>query len=249
MAIRVMLCIVGWLGAVAAVPAGPVSVLRPAVYGDFGHYTFALTWQPGFCTTSRERCVARQPHAPLIGLHGLWASRPQRLVAQGVPRVEWWRRGCDLLHHSDAAPHLAPAVARRIDAVMPHLPASLLVHEYDKHVQCFGFDTNAFFATELAMRDAVVASPFGAYLRRNVGRIVRHDDVVAVFDRTFRIPHSTSLQLQCARNDDGAVVLTQFWITVRRQSVAAFPAPSSLMDTEPNQDTCPASFAIPAWPR
>ncbi|HZO94983.1 MAG TPA: hypothetical protein VFB22_14660 [Candidatus Baltobacteraceae bacterium] len=223
--------------------------LRPAMYDDFRHYTLALTWQPGFCTTSSERCVAGQPRAPLIGLHGLWASRPQELIAENVPNRVWWRRGCDLFHHSDAAPPLSPAVARGIDAVMPHLPSSLLVHEYDKHVQCFEFDPNAFFATELAMRDAVDRSAFGAYLKRNVGRVVRHDDVVARFDEAFRVPNSTSLQLQCDRNDAGIQVLTQLWITIRRDRVAVFPAPSSLIDTETNQDTCPASFGIPGWSR
>ena len=130
---------------------------------------------------------------------------------------------------------------------MPHLRASLLVHEFDKHVQCFGYDPNVFFATELAMRDAVVGSPFGAYLVRNAGRVVRHDEVVATFDRTFHVPRSTALQLECARDDAGALVLTQLWITIRRTRVNTFPAPASLMNTEPSQDTCPGAFLVPRF--
>jgi ribonuclease I len=232
------------LGASLGASAPP---LQPAVHGDFGHYTFALTWQPGFCTTSRERCVASQPRRPLIGLHGLWPSLPQALIVAGVRNPTWWRRGCDLFHHSDAAPRLRPAVSGELDAVMPHLRASLLVHEFDKHVQCFSYDANAFFATELTMRDAVVRSPFGAYLARNAGRVLRHGDVVATFDATFRVPGSTALQLECARDDAGALVFTQLWITIRRTRANAFPAPASLMNTAPSQDTCPTAFLVPSW--
>ncbi len=241
------------LGAIAALGASALlgasaAAPRPALHGDFGHYTLALTWQPGFCTTSPERCVASQPRRPLIGLHGLWPSRPQALIAAGVPRPTWWRRGCDLFRHSAAPPRLRPALAGELDAVMPHLPSSLLAHEFDRHVQCFGYDANAFFAAELAMREAVVRSPFGAYLVRSAGRVVRHDDVVARFDAAFRVPRSSALQLHCERDDRGAFVLTQLWITIRRTGANVFPAPSSLMDTQPSEDTCPRAFLVPPWP-
>ena len=114
-------------------------MLVPAVHGDFDHYTFALTWQPGICQTE-EGCLPSQSHAPLIGLHGLWASLPSELASEGVVNQQWWSRGCDYYHHSSAAPPISPELTQKLEAVMPQFQHDLLVHEYDKHVQCFDFD-------------------------------------------------------------------------------------------------------------
>ncbi|HEX8806608.1 MAG TPA: hypothetical protein VF741_06645 [Candidatus Aquilonibacter sp.] len=218
----------------------------PAQHGDFDHYTFALTWQPGICS-SDEGCLADQPHAPLIGLHGLWASTPSSLAATGVVDPQWWSKGCDYYHHSDAAPSLDPVLQTQLLAVMPHFAHSLLTHEYDKHVQCFGFDGTQFFETALAMREAVASSAFGAYLVGQEGHEVRHEDVVARFATAFATNHPTALQLQCGKNASGQVVLTQFWITIHTDEINAFPQPQSFMDTPTNQDTCPETFLIPGW--
>ena len=82
-------------------------------YGVVDHYTLALTWQPGFYGTG-PGCLSNQPRAPLIGLHGLWASRPQVPTARHVSDPIWWRSGCDLLHHSDAEPVLADVLQQRL---------------------------------------------------------------------------------------------------------------------------------------
>lgn len=227
--------------------AGVIAALTPASHGDFGHYTFALTWQPGICQTE-EGCVPSQPHAPLIGMHGLWASLPTDLSSQGVVNQQWWSRGCDYYHHSSEAPPLSPQLHAQVEAVMPQFEHDLLDHEYDKHVQCFGFDPTAFFTTELSMRSAVASSAFGAYLIAQAGHDVDHGAVIAQFERAFSTPHGTALQLQCGKVPAGIEVLTQFWITIPTAHLAQFPAPAAFMDTPTNQDTCPQRFRIPAWP-
>jgi ribonuclease I (enterobacter ribonuclease) len=224
-----------------------LAALVPHAHGDFGHYTFALTWQPGICSTG-DGCLADQPRAPLVGLHGLWASRPQALIQAGVPNARWWSKGCDLYHTSDAPPPISAALRARLLAVMPHFPHSLLTHEYDKHVQCFGFDPTQFFSTELVMRNAVAAGPFGSYLVHEAGQTVAHAALTRAFTVAFATNQATSLQLQCDRDGAGREVLTQIWITVRANELAVFPRAASLMDATTNQDTCPASFVIPAWP-
>jgi len=218
----------------------------PAQHGDFDHYTLALTWQPGICSTDTG-CRADQPKTPLIGLHGLWASTPRSLAASGVIDPQWWSKGCDYYHHSDDAPPLDPSLQAQLDAVMPHFTHSLLTHEYDKHVQCFGFDAAQFFTTALSMRDAVASSAFGTYLTGEAGQHVRHADVVRHFAAAFATTHPTALQLQCAENGAGDIVLTQFWITIATNEINAFPKPISLIATPTDQDTCPDSFLIPAW--
>jgi ribonuclease I (enterobacter ribonuclease) len=233
----VTLFVLAWILAVLA---------TPAQHGDFDHYTFALTWQPGICSTD-PGCRADQPRTPLIGLHGLWASLPSGLAATGVVDPQWWSKGCDYYHHSDDAPALDPSLQARLDAVMPHFTHSLLTHEYDKHVQCFGFDPEQFFSTALAMHDAVASSSFGTFLVGKAGQRVRHDDVVAQFTSTFGAAHPTALQLQCAKNAAGEEVLTQFWFQIPTNQINAFPQPQSFMDTPTNEDTCPPAFLIPAW--
>jgi ribonuclease I len=219
----------------------------PPLHADFDHYTFALTWQPGMCQTGEYHCVPDQPKTPLIGLHGLWASLPRDLAAEGVVDQQWWAKGCDFYRHSSDAPALDPSLRAQLDAVMPHFEHGLLTHEYDKHVQCFGFDPTQFFTTELRMRDAVASSAFGAYLVAHAGAEVAHAAVVAQFAASFATDHPTALQLQCAKNDAGNTVLTQFWITIPTDQVETFPMPTSMMATPTNQDTCPANFRIPTW--
>jgi ribonuclease I len=226
--------------------SGILAVLAPRAHGDFDHYTFAETWQPGICQTE-EGCVSSQPRVPLIGLHGLWASLPAELSSEGVENQQWWSRGCDFYHHSDDAPPLPPGLREQIEAVMPQFEHDLLTHEYDKHVQCFGFDPPAFFSRELAMRAAVASSSFGAYLVSQMGREVDHGDVIAQFQKAFGTAHASALQLECRKNHAGTTVFTQFWITIPTAALASFPAASAFMDTPVNQDTCPARFLIPAW--
>ncbi len=220
--------------------------LTPAEHGDFSYYTFALTWQPGICGVE-EGCEADQPKAPLIGLHGLWASLPQTLIAQGIAPQQWWRRGCDFFQHSDAAPALDAGLEKRLDDVMPHFATSLLTHEYDKHVQCFGFDPTQFFSTELAMRRAVVESAFGRYLQDHTGRSVGHADIAIAFGTTFATTAATSLQLQCGRDPGGQPILTQLWITIAANRVGDFPRAESLIAAPIAQDNCPSTFRIPNW--
>ena len=221
--------------------------LEPARHVDFAHYTFALTWQPGFCSTAGG-CMDDQPHDVLIGLHGLWASRPRSLIERGISATQWWSHGCDYYHQSDLTPQLSRATLTRLRHVMPHLQDSLLRHEYDKHVQCFGFDPQAFFDTELRMRSQVLDSAFGRYLIVTArGHSVRHGDVLRAFMRAFRTNQASALQLRCEREDGGEVVLTQLWITVRSDALSRFPRQGALMNSPIAQDNCPAGFRVPGW--
>jgi ribonuclease I len=221
--------------------------LAPTEHSDFSYYTFALTWQPGICATD-EGCLADQPRSPLIGLHGLWASLPQTLIVEGIAPQQWWQRGCDYFQHSDAVPHLDPALSQRLDEVMPHFSHSLLTHEYDKHVQCFGFDPTQFFSTELVMRQALVHSAFGQYLLQHTGHDVAHTDVVNAFGSAFNTTSENSLQLQCGHDSSGRPILTQLWLTVEAHQLARFPNADSLINAPIAQDNCPAMFLLPDWP-
>ena len=238
-----MLC-----GACLYASVSAASTLTPARHADFGHYTLALTWQPGFCRTDGG-CRPDQPETMLIGLHGLWASRPASLVASGISAPRWWRRGCDYFHHSNRAPKLSAPIMHSLNEAMPHLRHSLLKHEYDKHVQCFGFNTEHFFITALRMRRSIVASAFGRYMIRQArGRRVTRKHVIGAFMQAFHTRRQHALQLRCSKDRRGRTVLTQMWITLHAHAVADFPGRGSLMDAPIGQNSCPAQFLVPAWP-
>ncbi len=235
--------ILAWLGCSKA-----ATVLAPARHGDFAHYTFALTWQPGFCATDGG-CAASQPTNVLIGLHGLWASRPQSLIKRGVSAPQWWHRGCDYFHHSDGKPPLSPATRQAIMAVMPHLRHSLLKHEYDKHVQCFEFGAERFFKVALHLRKRVADSAFGHYLKESArGHRVKRNRIVSAFLHSFGTHNRRALQLRCGMDKHGRHVLTQLWITFHSGAVKSFPRPASLMNAPIPQDNCPAVVYVPGWP-
>ncbi|MDE2449231.1 MAG: ribonuclease I [Gammaproteobacteria bacterium] len=238
----------GWVGGlVAAAAAGRAVPLIPPHHRHFGHFTLALTWLPGFCSTLGG-CLPDQPRDVLIGLHGLWASRPQSLIDRGISAPQWWRHGCDYYHHSDRGPKLPPAMLARLKRDMPHLRHPLLRHEYDKHVQCFGFDAETFFGTELGMQRRVLDSAFGRYLIVIArGHEVRHTDVIGAFMRAFGTQRSSALQLRCGRDHRGQVVLTQLWFTLRVDSTSRFPDDHSLMNAPIPQDSCPDRFSVPRW--
>ena len=224
---------------------GPLPVATR--FGDFDHNTLALTWQPGFCRAG-DGCLPDQPHGALLGLHGLWASRPSALVRRGVTERQWRQAGCDdLAPPTDAAPRLSPELGRRLAAVMPHLHPGLLRHEYDKHVACFGFAAETFFAHALLARDAVAFGPFGLWLRDQTGRVVRHADAIRAFARDLHSARPRVVQFRCDRDRAGRVVLTQVWITLRVDGLARFPAPETLADAPVSEDDCPASFGVPGW--
>ncbi|MCQ8278985.1 ribonuclease I [Acetobacteraceae bacterium KSS8] len=219
--------------------------LEPAQHRDFDHYTLALSWTPGFC--AEGSCTAQTAQTLLIGLHGLWASLPDTLRDRGIQNREWWAKGCDYFHRSRAYPSLPVALRRRLAEIMPQTAHDLLRHEYDKHVQCFGFDTPEFFQTAIAMHDLVANSPFGEELVAESGKTVARTDLLAAFARDFHTDHPRALQLQCHVDHDGSAVLSQLWITVRHDKIADFPAPDSLMDSPVPQDNCPARFTVSSW--
>ena len=228
--------------------SGTAIAVAPRRHGDFAHYTFALTWQPGFCTTDGG-CMRGQPRKVLIGLHGLWASRPRGLIERGISAPKWWHRGCDLYHHSDRAPHLSQATVRALRAVMPHLERSLLRHEYDKHVQCFGFGAEAFFKTELRLRKRIIYSAFARYLKRQAkGRRVKRSRVMKAFMNAFGTRARRAVQLRCGTDQQGRHVLTQFWITFHADALRTFPQSATLMNAPIPQANCPAVFYVPNWP-
>lgn len=220
-----------------------------AQHGDFDHYTLALTWQPGFCTDRNgPSCQPDQPHTPVIGLHGLWASLPSDLVHDGLPVTIWWGKGCDIYNHDDTPPRLSPALAKRLSMTVAHTRSSLVTHEYTKHVQCFGMNAERFFTVASTLRDRFAAGPVGRDLEHDAGQEISKADVLASFEKAYGPLPQRGLQFRCNTDAQGQTVLAQLWFTLDPRGLGRFPAASGFLPSPDVQDNCPARFHVPTWP-
>ncbi len=221
--------------------------LQPARLGDFTEYTFAMSWHPGFC--------ARQSGAPEcarqagLTLHGLWASLPARLEADGMDTPQWWREGCDHLigkvpekNFCALAPlSLSPEVRGRLEQVMPGTQSCLERHEYAKHAACFGFDPNAFFRRSIELFDSVSQSSFGALLS-SAGRMeIDREALIGAYADAFGTRDTRSLKLICDVHD-GQAWLSSVEIGITREGLDAFPAAASLTPLLPGN--CPKRIRL-----
>ncbi|GBQ92012.1 ribonuclease T2 family protein [Asaia krungthepensis] len=222
------------------------AALTPTAHGDFAHNTLALTWQPGFCSTG-SGCTPDQPRRALIGLHGLWASEPHTLEAQGVPVERWWREGCSLLGPDSGPPVLDNALSQTLAEIVPHTAPSLVVHEWVKHGACFGYDPRIFFAKASALQARFVRSPMMAFLGQRAGMVVTHEEVLAFFRQSTGSDLPRALQLRCETDHDKRVVLTQLWFTLNPDKMGDFPSSPSYLSSPHMQDNCPAQFWLRRW--
>lgn len=249
--IAVCLLLSGCVDQPSAPSAGSATDLTlPAPrHGDFGHYTLALTWQPGFCTGPEgATCQADQPRTPLIGLHGLWASRPSDLIQAQVPVTLWWRKGCGLYESGTAAPPaLSSSLTHRLSEVVAHTHSDLVAHEYSKHVHCFGMEGERFFSVASHLRDRFAALPSARSLTEAAGqRVVKADLVKEIEADTGPLPER-GVQFQCNKTPQGQAVLAQIWFTLSPASLNRFPKTEAFLSSPQSQDNCPASFLVPQW--
>ncbi|MGX7345490.1 ribonuclease T2 family protein [Acetobacter pasteurianus] len=219
-------------------------------HGDFGHYTLALTWQPGFCTGPEgSTCQANQPKIPLIGLHGLWASRPSDLIKTQVPVTTWWRKGCSLYEDETTAPPpaLSNSLSHRLSEIVAHTHSDLVAHEYTKHVHCFGMDGEQFFSIAAQLRDRFARLPAAQHLTTTSGTLIAKTDLTKQIEADTGPLPERGVQFQCNKTPQGHPVLAQIWFTLKPTSLSSFPKSDAFMSSPQLQDNCPAHFLVPQW--
>ncbi|WP_313517674.1 ribonuclease T2 family protein [Pseudomonas sp.] len=222
--------------------------LQPSQLSDFSEYTFAMSWHPGFCAGQKgaPECANR---AAGLTLHGLWASLPERLKAEGMDTPQWWREGCD--HVAGKVPEknfcaLAPvaldsALRSRLEQVMPSTESCLERHEYVKHAVCFGFDKDAFFARNIELFDIVSQSSFGALLAAPERREIGRNELIQAYADAFGTRDTRSLKLICEVHGEHAW-LSSVEIGIAKDRLDAFPAAASL--TPLLRGNCPARIQL-----
>jgi ribonuclease I len=226
-------------------------VLHVPQHANFEHYTLALTWQPGFCTGKRGMdCQKDQPRDTLIGLHGLWASRPADLVRDDLPANLWWQKGCAIYQPDETArlPVLSGALQKRLDSLVAHTRFNLVTHEYAKHVSCFATNPENFFSVAISLRDRFAQLKSAHFIESNIGKIIDKSMFLEkITDDVGPLPER-SVQFQCTNTPSGVGVLSQIWFTISPEKISMFPKNTSLKINAYKQDNCPNAFLVPSWP-
>jgi len=227
--------VIGWLATTTA-----AAVPRLETEG-VQHYTLALTWHPGFCESrSRPPRECREP-ALREGaeqgfvLHGLWPSLPARFAARGVDRRRWWREGCFLEtprpEGSFCRAHppldLPATLESALDAAMPGRASCLGRYQYAKHAACLELTEEGYFATAVALVEAVNASAFADFVALNQGGEVRRNALIHAFEAAFGEGTDRALRLECGGR--GHRLLTEVRIAIAAAHLADFPAAQSLV--------------------
>jgi ribonuclease T2 len=167
-------------------------------------YVLAISWQPAFCETRRDRpeCegqTADRFDASRFSLHGLWPQpRSRDYCGVDAETVRLDDQGdWDLL----PAPELSDALQAELAVAMPGTQSSLDRHEWVTHGTCYGTDAEEYFADSLAMLSAVNASPVAELFAANVGEELSQEQIRAAFDDAFGPGAGERVRLAC--DDDG----------------------------------------------
>ncbi|WP_240454129.1 ribonuclease I [Halomonas sp. NO4] len=229
----------------------PLAAAQPAETADtplsrlardgFEHYTLALTWHPGFCTTRtnpprecREPSLLEERDRGFV-LHGLWPSLPERFAERGVDRRRWWAQGCFLeqprIEGSFCRAHppfgFEPPLAEALDDAMPGRASCLDRYQFAKHAACFDLAEEDYFAAAVALLETVNDSAFGAFVALNQGGTVARNDLIGAFEAAFGEDTGRALRLEC--DGRGNRVLTEARIAIDAERLADFPAAESLV--------------------
>ncbi|WP_081949048.1 ribonuclease T2 family protein [Litchfieldella xinjiangensis] len=207
----------------------------------FDHYTLALTWHPGFCTTQsnpprecREPSLHEGSQQKFV-LHGLWPSLPERFAEQGVDRRQWWGKGCFLERpraqgsfcRVRPAFDLPQGLSSELDAAMPGRASCLDRYQYAKHAACLSLPETAYFELALALLETINASAFVDFVVLNQGGEVNRNALIDAFEAAFGHNTGRALRLECRGR--GNRTLTEVRIGIAAERVQAFPAADSLV--------------------
>ncbi|PMR77119.1 ribonuclease T2 family protein [Billgrantia endophytica] len=210
----------------------------------FDHYTLALTWHAGFCSTRSDpprECrdaSLREGVSQGFVLHGLWPSLPERFARQGIDRQRWWQEGCFLeqprADGSFCRAHppfdLEEELAVTLNRAMPGRASCLDRYQFAKHAACLDLPEQAYFAMSVRLVDRVNDSAFGAFVALNQGGEVGRNDLIGAFEAAFGEGAGRALRLECRGR--GNRTLTEVRIGIAADRLQDFPHGESFVRQE-----------------
>jgi ribonuclease T2 len=220
--------------------------------GKFDYYVFALSWQPAFCESHKDKkeCASqsvKRYDAKNLALHGLWPSRKgDRMhkyafcsVNDNIKSLDQPETWCNM-----PALDLADETAKNLSIYMPGYASCLQNHEWYKHGTCSGLKQNDYF-TEAYTLDAKIAdSSFGKFISNNVGKTVKSDNMLDEFEKDFGAGSRKFVNLFCDKVH-GEVMLSEVRIYLKKQlpKNEVMEGSFALPDRSERGD-CPDSFLV-----
>lgn len=162
----------------------------------------AVSWQPAFCETHREKpeCASQTPDrfdAAHLALHGLW-PQPRERAYCGVDATlkaidrrsppRW-----DLLPELE----LTPETRAALQQVMPGTQSHLDRHEWIKHGTCYSAMPEEYYKETLQLMAELNASPVRALLAERIGGSVTIEEIRAAFDAGFGEGAGRKVAMDC----------------------------------------------------
>ncbi len=208
-------------------------------------YVLALSWQPAFCESHRNKkeCApnfdASYQKAGNFTLHGFWPNR--EACGSNYGNCEHLREQRDFCAYP--AVELNPVTAKQLNQVMPGTVSCLERHEWWKHGTCqVGWDASQYYEVAMDLVRQFNDSGLRKYMADNMGKTVRREDFLKQVDSGLGAGSSDRLQLLCAGGK-----LTEVRLSLPAQIQPGSKLSELIQTSQPSfRSTCSASFVIDA---
>ncbi|MCG6857523.1 MAG: ribonuclease [Salaquimonas sp.] len=216
-------------------------------------YVLAVSWQPAFCETrpkvrecrnqGEDRADTRQ-----FSLHGLWPQSPKGKAGRaycGVKMADIKRDKTGRWRDLDMK-RLSGDLWQRLKTAMPGTQSHLERHEWIKHGTCVeGATPESYFATSLALLDALNASSVRELFAGNIGKQISGEAIRNAFDTAFGPGAGGRLRIAC-KQDDGRRLITELTIGLSGAMGEKPDLATLIAAAQPTDPGCPGGIVDPA---
>ena len=166
-------------------------------------YILALSWQPAFCESHRQKTECQREEDDALTLHGLWPNRATCGKRYGycgpVSRDQAPDNPCDY----PPLP-LNPTVREALNREMPSArhATCLQRHQWYKHGSCQQrWSPDRYFSRALQLLRQIETSAVGRFLKDHAGEWVATSQFLKRFDQTFGASAHQRLTLLCENSN------------------------------------------------
>jgi ribonuclease T2 len=206
--------------------------------GKFDYYVYALSWQPAFCESHKDKkeCASQTEErydAKNLALHGLWPSkRGDKQHKYAYCRVSSKIKSLDKPDSWCKMPalNLTDETANDLAIYMPGYESCLQNHEWYKHGTCSGLKANDYFEVACTLDSKIADTNFGKYLSANVGKTVTSENLLEEFEKDYGAGSRKFVNLFCDKSR-GNAMLSEIRIYLKKKL--------------PGNGTLEGSFALP----
>jgi ribonuclease T2 len=210
-------------------------------------YVFALSWQPAFCESHRDKpeCSVSDPSAFQAGnftLHGLWPNKKSCGTNYGF--CGKYKKEVSPFCNYDPVPMQA-ATLQELGEVMPSAAhgSCLQRHEWFKHGTCQKqWDADGYYHTAIHLVKEFNRGGMAAFMQANIGKTVTAQSFFDAMDKAFSDESHLRLQISCSGGK-----LVDVYISLPVQLPAETSLKELIRQGEPNfKNTCGPSFEVDA---